>query len=409
MSDGDVLPEPVFETVMGDRSHIDLFVDHGDRFAFATEAAQIGYWFCNLPFDKLIWDERVKDHFWLSRGAEVDIHLFYARLHPDDRERTRKAIDLAINTRTQYDIEYRTVSPEGRIKWIRAIGRTAYDAAGQPIRFDGVTREITSLREAEAARDRAKEALLRSEKLALVGRLAATIAHEINNPLAAVINLLYLIEQSTTDPSMLAYVKQAMEEVNRISHIVGHTLRFNRGSDLWSWDRASHIVDSALALYDSRLRQSGIELRRDYADADRLFCHPSGLRQVFANLVANAIDAMQGEKRLIVRIRQQSHSRTGEMGIRVIIADTGHGMKPETVRELFKPFVSTKGDQGTGLGLWVSHEILDKHHATIRVRSHQTPGASGSVFSIWIPQTETKNSADPDGARPWATPDSLRG
>jgi PAS domain S-box-containing protein len=372
--------------VKGRLSDHDLLRDHRERFAFATEAAQIGYWFCDLPFDRLIWDERVKEHFWLPRNSDVDIDLFYAGLHPDDRERTRKAIELAIDTRTRYDIEYRTLSPEGRIKWIRAIGRTAYDATGQPVRFDGITREITALKEAEEDRDRAKDALARSEKLALVGRLAATVAHEINNPLTAVTNLLFLIEQSLTDAPTLAYVKLAMEEVARVSHIVTQTLRFNRRSDIPSWERVSQIVDSALAIYDGRLRQSGITLQRDYAEADSLFCLSSELRQVFANLIANALDAMQRDGKLIIRTRAQLHSRTGKMGMRISIADTGCGMDQGTLKRLFQPFVSTKGDSGTGLGLWVSREILDKHHAAIRVRSRQRPGESGTVFSVWIPR-----------------------
>ena len=379
----------------GSLSSEDLLRDYRQRFAFATEAAQIGYWFCDLPFDKLIWDERVKEHFSLAADADVDIDLFYARLHPDDRERTRRAIDLAIATKIQYDIEYRTVSPAGKIKWIRAIGRTAYDEADQPIGFDGVTREITALKEAEEARDRAKEAVMRSEKLALVGRLATTIAHEINNPLAAVTNLLYVIEQTVTDPMTLGYVKLAMEEVDRASHIVTNTLRFSRGSDVRSWERVSQIVDSALALYEGRLRQSGITLQRDYAEGDRLFCLASGMRQVFANLIANAIDALSREGKLVVRIRPHSHGRTGESGVRVSIADTGEGMSRETLQKLFQPFVSTKGDQGTGLGLWVSREILDKHLATIRVRSRQTPGVHGSVFSIWIPRTTEDCGSSP--------------
>ncbi len=377
------------------RRHEDLLRDHRERFAFATEAAQIGYWFCDLPFDKLIWDERVKEHFWLPPNADVDINLFYSQLHPDDRERTRRAIEESIRTHTRYDIEYRTVSPEGQIKWIRAIGRTAYEAGGQPVRFDGVTREITALKEAEEARDRAKEALMRSEKLALVGRLAATVAHEINNPLAAVTNLLYMIEQSAPDTSTLGYAKLAMEEVARASQIVSRTLRFHRGSDDRSQERVSKIVDSALALYDVRLRQSGILLRRDYIEGDRISCFPSGLRQVFANLIANAIDAMQHEGKLIARIRSQQHARTRQAGLRISIADTGHGMDRETLRRLFQPFVSTKGDQGTGLGLWVSREILDKHNATIRVRSRQTSGTSGTVFSIWIPEAMAGGTTEP--------------
>jgi signal transduction histidine kinase len=381
------LPGHNLQPVSGPQGHDDLLLEYRERFEFAAEAAQMGYWFCNLPFDRLVWDERVKEHFWLPSDADVDIDLFYARLHADDRERTRRAIEHSISTSTQYNIEYRTVSPEGQVKWIRAIGRTAYDGVGQPTRFDGITREITALKEAEEARDRAKEALMRSEKLALVGRLAATVAHEINNPLAAVTNLLYLIEQSLTDAPALGYLKLAMEELERVSDIVAHTLTFNRRSDMPSWERVSQIIDSALSIYDGRLRQSGIQLRRDYAGADRLLCLPSELRQVFANLISNALDAIKGNGRLSIRTRPQRHSRTGEAGMRISIADSGGGMDRGTLRRLFQPFVSTKGDQGTGLGLWVSREILERHRATIRVRSRQTPGASGTVFSLWIPET----------------------
>ncbi len=397
MSDGTpaAIPGLALEPVKGSESHEEMLRDHRDRFAFATEAAGIGYWFCNLPFDRLIWDERVKEHFWLPPDAKVDIELFYARLHRDDRERTRQAIELAIAARTQYDIEYRTVSPEGRIKWIHALGRTAYDAAGKPVRFDGVTQEITALKEAEKSRDRATEALIQSERLALVGRLATTISHEINNPLAAVTNLLYLIEQSLTDAPTVRYVEMAQEEVGRISRIVTDTLRFSRRTEIPSWEHASQILDSALSIYDGRLRQSGITLRLDYAEADRLFCLSSELRQVFANLIANALDAMGRDGKLTVRMRPQPHARTGEAGLRISIADTGHGLNRDTLRRLFEPFVSTKGDRGTGLGLWVSREILDRHHATIRVRSRQTPSPSGSVFSIWIPETMAGGMAGP--------------
>lgn len=364
----------------------ELFRQQRGRFAMATEAAQIGYWFCNLPFDQLMWDERVKQHFWLPPDATVDIDLFFDRLHPEDRERTRLALERAIETRGRYDIEYRTVSPDGRVKWIRALGRPAYDAQGEPVRFDGVTQDVTAQKEAEAARDRAMLALVRNEKLALVGRLAATISHEINNPLASVGNLLYLIERSVTDAATLHYVKTAMSELERISNIVSQTLTFNRRTDKPATERISQILDSALAMYAGRLRNSRIEVRRRYADADRLQCMPSELRQVFANLIANALDAMPGSGRLTVRTRKQAHPRTGQPGMRVSIADTGTGMSAETLKNAFEPFFSTKGEKGTGLGLWLSREILAKQNASIRVRSRQTPGASGTVFSIWLPE-----------------------
>lgn len=128
-----------------------------ERFDLVREGAQIGFWFCDLPFDTLVWDDRVKAHFWLPSSATVTIETFYDRLHPDDREFTRRAIAESIANRTLYDIEYRTVAEDdGREKWIRAIGRTFYDAAGQPIRFDGVTLDIT-------ARKRADDALRESE------------------------------------------------------------------------------------------------------------------------------------------------------------------------------------------------------------------------------------------------------
>lgn len=123
--------------------------ENKERFEIVKDSAEVGFWFCDLPFDVLVWDNRVKEHFWLPPDREVTIDIFYEQLHPDDRERTRRAIDESIADRTQYDIEYRTVASDGREKWIRAIGRTFYDAQGDPIRFDGVTLDITERKRRE--------------------------------------------------------------------------------------------------------------------------------------------------------------------------------------------------------------------------------------------------------------------
>ena len=366
-----------------------LLREQRERFDFATEAAQIGYWFCDLPFDKLIWDARVKEHFWLPPDADVDIQTFFDILHPEDREPTRVAIEESIRNHTRYDIEYRTVSPEGEQKLIHAIGRTAYDGGGRPIRFDGVTQDVTALRQAQNARSRAEEALMRSEKLALVGRLAATISHEINNPLEAVTNLLFLIEGHAISEAVRDYTRTAQQELARVSHIVTHTLRFNRQTNTAALERLSDILDSAVAIYEARLRHSDIHLTRDYADSARLLCFGSELRQVFANLIANSFDATKRGGRLILKTRGQTNWVTGEAGLRVTVADTGTGMDAATKRHLYEPFYTTKGDSGTGLGLWVSKEILDKHHATIRVKSRarrrQSQGPGGTVFCVWLP------------------------
>ena len=133
------------------RRSADALRESTSRFDLVKDGAEVGFWFCDLPFEKLIWDNRVKEHFWLPPDAEVTIGTFYERLHPADRERTRQAIDASIANRTQYDIEYRTLSATGAEKWIRAIGRTFYDMQGSPTRFDGVTLDVTERRRMEDA------------------------------------------------------------------------------------------------------------------------------------------------------------------------------------------------------------------------------------------------------------------
>jgi PAS domain S-box-containing protein len=349
-----------------------------ERFEFATGAGDIGYWFCDLPFDKLYWDKRVKEHFWLPPEEEVDINLFYSRIHPEDRELTRTAIEGSIANHIGYDTEYRTVSPEGKQKWIRATGRTAYDAEGRPIRFDGITQDVTALKQT-------REALIRSEKLALVGRLAASISHEINNPLEAVVNLLYLISQNSQDELVKSFSESAQQELARVSHIVTNTLRFNRQPYRASQEKASNLLDSSAAIYTPRMKNLGVEIVRDYRDAQHVLCYGSEIRQVFANLIGNSFDALRPGGRLVMRTRDQVHPRTAEQGVRVSIADSGIGMDAGTLHRLFEPFFTTKGDKGTGLGLWVSRQILKKHHATLRVRSRKAPEKSGTTFSIWLP------------------------
>jgi len=364
-----------------------LVAEQRERFEFATGAGEIGYWFCDLPFDKLVWDERVKDHFWLPADAEVDIDLFYRCIHPDDREPTRRAIEESIANHTRYDVEYRTVSLDGKQKWIRANGRTAYDATGRPLRFDGVTQDVTALKQT-------REALIRSEKLALVGRLATSISHEINNPLEAVINLLYLIHQNTNDEMVKTFSESAQQELARVSHIVTHTLRFNRQPYGAAREKMSNLLDSSAAIYTPRMRNMGVQIIRDYRDNESVLCYGTEIRQVFANLIGNSFDALKPGGRLLLRTRDRMNPRTGEMGVLVSIADSGSGMDGATKQRLFEPFFTTKGEKGTGLGLWVSREILHKHHAKLVVRSRKAEEKSGTAFSIWLPSDATAGRSE---------------
>jgi PAS domain S-box-containing protein len=238
-------------------------------------------------------------------------------------------------------------------------------------------------------RIRSEEALRRTEKLAATGRLAASIAHEINNPLAAITNLLFLLRNfcQLEDPA-LKYVSMAEHEAHRIAEITQQTLRFYRQSTLPTRAKMSELLDSVLSLYQSRLNTLNIHVELEYDPEMDLFCFAGELRQVVANLVANSIDATSGGGRLLVRARRsRSWQAPEQTGVRFTLADTGAGMEPAVRKRIFEAFFTTKEVTGTGLGLWVSHEIIVKHRGLVHVRSRtQSQGKdSGTVFEIFIP------------------------
>jgi PAS domain S-box-containing protein len=235
-------------------------------------------------------------------------------------------------------------------------------------------------------RRRAEQALLQSEKLAAVGRLSASIAHEINNPLEAITNLLYLIDRSDDLPdSLRSFTKMAQQELARVSQIATQTLRFYRQSTAKNAVRVSELLDQVLKLYQGRLNSAGVDVVRDYRSAEPLICFDGELRQVFTNLIGNALDASREGGPITLREREATDWRTGRKGVRITVADRGHGMSKETVSRIFEPFFSTKGITGTGLGLWVSLEIIQKHRGVMKVRSNASPSHHGTVFNVFIP------------------------
>jgi signal transduction histidine kinase len=234
---------------------------------------------------------------------------------------------------------------------------------------------------------RAEEALRRSEKLAVAGRLASSIAHEINNPLASVTNLLYLMQSTDSMDELQGYLKTAEHELARVSEITTNTLQFYRQTSRPGPVLLTEILDSALKLYYPRLTSAGIEVEKRF-DTVPPVCGMSGeLRQVFSNLVGNALDAMRSGGRLLLRAHDTVDYRNGmARGVRITIADTGLGIPGEVRAKIFEPFVTTKGDTGTGLGLWISAEIVQKHGGRIRLRSRGSrAAASGTAFSIFFP------------------------
>jgi len=238
-------------------------------------------------------------------------------------------------------------------------------------------------------RKRSEEALRKTEKLAATGRLAASIAHEINNPLEAITNLLFLLRNfcQLQDPA-LKYVTMAEQEARRIAEITQQTLRFYRQSTLPTRAKMSELLDSVLSLFNGRLNALNIQVERDYDPEMDLFCFAGELRQVFANLVGNAIDATGEGGRLLVRARRSRNwNDPAQTGVRFVVADNGTGMEPSVRERVFEAFFTTKEVTGTGLGLWVSHEIIVKHRGLVHVRSRTTADgkSSGTVFEIFFP------------------------
>lgn len=234
--------------------------------------------------------------------------------------------------------------------------------------------------------ERAQEALRRSEKLAVTGRLAASIAHEINNPLESVINLLFLARSETLTDAAQNYLQQAENELARVTEITKHTLRFYKEPNQASQVDLISILDSVLTLYHSRLIAAKIVVEKEVTRSSLpILASPGELRQVIANLVGNALDAMRSGGKLRLRVSVEHHSGDGAAKARLSIADTGHGIPKHILPTIFEPFITTKGETGTGLGLWVTDEIIKKNGWSMRVRSNTQQKHAGTVFSLLMP------------------------
>ncbi len=252
-------------------------------------------------------------------------------------------------------------------------------ADGQVVAISSAVIEVTEVRKREAV-------LLQTEKLAAVGRLAASIAHEINNPLESVTNLLYLARTSKSFDEVQNYLDTAERELRRVSAISNQTLRFYKQSSKPTETSCADLFSSVLDIYQGRLVNSRVEVEKRKRAERSVRCFDGEIRQVLNNLVGNAIDAMHpGGGRLMLRSRDGHSWKTGKEGLVLTVADTGTGMSPAVRRKVFDAFYTTKGIGGTGLGLWVSHEIVARHHGELRVRSSQNERHRGTVFSMFLP------------------------
>jgi signal transduction histidine kinase len=234
-----------------------------------------------------------------------------------------------------------------------------------------------------------EQILLQSEKLNAVGRLASSIAHEINNPLEAVTNLIYLAQTAAVSPVAKQYLDAAEIELRRVSAIANQTLQFHRQSTNPGPVAAASLIDATLPLYQGRISNARVIVERRDRARRPVTCLDGEIRQVLSNLVGNAIDAMsKKERRLFIRSRESTDWRTGRSGVTITVADTGSGMSADTTSRIFEPFFTTKGNKGTGLGLWISREIIERHQGSLKVKSRQSAHWSGTVFTLFLPWDE---------------------
>ena len=237
----------------------------------------------------------------------------------------------------------------------------------------------------EAAK-RTEAALRESEKLASVGRLAASIAHEINNPLEAITNLLYLALQTTDTGQIRDYLELAQRELRRVGAITSQTLRFYRQSAQPRAVFCGELIESVLTIHQGRIANSRVQVEQRMRTPEALTCFDGEIRQVLNNLIGNAVDSMHGAGgRLLIRTRKATSWSAGRRGVMLTIADTGSGISRENLPRIFEPYFTTKGSGGTGLGLWVSHQIVERHQGILSVRSCQRLERSGTVFTLFLP------------------------
>ncbi len=331
--------------------------------------------FMNLVAEQLTgWKE--------AEARGVTLHEVFPIFNEDTRAVVENPVDKVRRLGTVVGLANHTflVSKSGTEICIDDSGAPIRDSAGKMIGVVLVFRDITERRMSEGA-------LMRAEKLAAAGRLAASVAHEVNNPLEGLTNLVYLARRSEDLDEVRQLLLQAEGELGRIAHITRQSLGFYRETSTPARFKPATVVREVSSFYASRAATLGVTFLVNAATDREVLGAAGELRQILSNLLANSLDACAKG----ANVRIETHSAVdprnpARAGVRITIADTGTGIAPEHIKSIFEPFFTTKTDTGTGLGLWVSRELVEKHGGSLRVRSSNINPRCGTVFSIFLPQ-----------------------
>jgi PAS domain S-box-containing protein len=333
--------------------------------------------FMNTVAEKLTgWQE--------SEASGASLHKVFPIFNEDTRAVVENPVDKVRRLGTVVGLANHTflVSRDGEEICIDDSGAPIRDSSGKMIGVVLVFRDITERRMSEGA-------LMRAEKLAAAGRLAASVAHEVNNPLEGLTNLIYIARRSDELDEIRQLLSQAEAELNRIAHITRQSLGFYRETSTPSHFKPATVVREVAGFYASRAVNLGVTIVVN-TETDREVLGSAGeMRQILSNLLANSLDACAGGATIRVDARSaidpKNSADSTKSGVRITIADTGQGIAPEHLKNIFEPFFTTKKDTGTGLGLWVSRELVEKHGGSLRVRSSTNHSRCGTVFSIFLP------------------------
>ena len=300
-------------------------------------------------------------------------------VHPGDREDVRRSWAAAIDQGKSAEFQFRLQRSNGSYRLVQWRVVPVLSSGGELLEWVAT---CTDIQEQTAL----QHALQNAEKFAIAGKLAGTIAHDINNPLEGVTNLVYLIATTSREQSIREYANTAQHELSRVGDITRQTLTFYRYSTERELVNVRAILDAVVGLLANQISGKEITVQRKFGELRPVRCFASEIRQVIANIVTNAIDAMPHGGRLLVRAGLHTDWKNGgKKGLRITIADTGHGISADVRQRIFEPFFSTKQEKGNGLGLWITAEFIRNNHGRFALKSSTSDGHSGTVFSIFFP------------------------
>jgi len=352
------------------------------RLRLALEAGKMGTWKWDAETDLLDVDEKAAEIFGWSPHVSVTRSALRERaVFPEDRALTSQALTEALKGKGNYRSEYRVVREDGVVIWVHSSGVPVFsvEKPEEVVGMIGTVQDITERRNQEAT-------LKQTEMLAATGRMAATIAHEINNPLEAVTNLIFLAKTNRNIPdSVRRHLEVADEELARVGQIAQQTLGFYRDTSRPRTLNVAAVISDVIAVFERRLSYKQMYCQPEFRGDLEIIGLQGELRQAISNLLLNAMDASSNGNLLRIRARETRILKTGLAAVSIAVGDSGCGISDSAKRKLFSPFFTTKQSVGTGLGLWVTKGIVEKHGGSIRFRSRVQPPC-GTVFRIVLPR-----------------------